>query len=82
MFSVQRGMLGSRALPASEAQWLMPLGAGGSATKPQACSGGSQSPGWALWPASVQFCSEEVSEAKFLRVLFLRAYPDPVSPGG
>lgn len=33
MFRVQRGMMGSQALPVSEAQWLKPLGAGGSATK-------------------------------------------------
>jgi hypothetical protein len=65
----------------SEAQWPKPLGAGGSETRSQACSGGSQSPGQALWPASVRFCSEEVSEAKSLRALFLRASPDPVSPG-
>lgn len=32
-------------------------------------------------PASVRFCSEEVSEAKSLRALLPRAYPDPVSPG-
>lgn len=74
--------MGSQALPVSETQWLEPLGAGGSATKSQACSGSSQSSGWALRLASVRFCSEEVSEAKSLRVLFLRAYPDPVSPGG
>lgn len=73
---------GSQAFPVSEAQWLKPLGAGGSATRSQACSSSRQGPGRALWPASVRFCSEEVPEAKRLRALFLRACPDPVSPGG
>lgn len=62
-------------MPSSEAECVQPLGLVG-LQQSQACSDSSRSPGQAPWPASVRFCSEELSEAKSLRALLLRACPD------
>lgn len=61
--------LGSPALPVSGAA-CVPSGAGGPATRSQACSDSSKSPGRALCPASVPFRFEEVSEASLLGLCF------------